>query len=140
MSLPLSVRLGDAVEESATEFMAAAGWSKSLPVNTALSEWLRIQAHPGIRFVATPHGTRIAALVGGPEVWTVAESWMAHDPADRSVENVVAATGLTPREVECALNYWADHRREIDSDVERVHHAQEQARRSFERRRALDAF
>jgi hypothetical protein len=139
MSLSVSVRLGDSVEESATDYMAASGWNKSVLVNTALAEWLRIQAHPGIRFVPTPYGTRIAALVGGPEIWTVAESWMQHEPVDRTVENVVVATGLSQREVECALSYWADYRDEIDADVTRVHHAQQQARKAWERRQSLNA-
>ncbi|MDR1710939.1 MAG: hypothetical protein LBR58_03640 [Propionibacteriaceae bacterium] len=139
MSLAISVRLSDPIEKSAADYMASSGWSKSTLVNTALDEWLRTQAHPGIRFVSTPHGQRIAALAGGPEVWTVAESWLQHEPADRTVANVAAATGLTAREVECALAYWADNKAEIDADVERVHNAQRQAREAWERRQSLYA-
>ncbi|MDR1808340.1 MAG: LNG1/LNG2 family protein [Propionibacteriaceae bacterium] len=139
MSVPVSVRLGDDVETAASQFLAVSGWTKSSLVNTAVDEWLRLQAHPGIRFVATPYGTRIAALVDGPEVWTVAESWNQHEPADRTVENVVAATGLTRREVECALGYWADFRDEVDADVARVHAAQRQAREAWEKRQLLYA-
>ncbi|MDR2566678.1 MAG: hypothetical protein LBC97_11630 [Bifidobacteriaceae bacterium] len=137
MSLPVSVRLGDEAGELANAYMAATGWSRSTLVNTALVEWLRLQAHPGIRFVPTPYGGRLAALVGGPEVWTVAESWMAHEPADRSIENVVAATGLARSEVECALKYWADFRHEVDDDIARVHAAQRQAREAWERQQSL---
>jgi len=133
----MSVRLGPAVEGPAETYMAQTGWNKTSLVNTALSEWLRIQAHPGIRFVPTPTGTRMAALVGGPEVWTVAESWNQHAPDERTIDNVVEATGLTRREVECALAYYADYRNEIDAEIDRVHAAQEQARSAWERQQAL---
>jgi hypothetical protein len=107
-------------------------------INTALTEWLRIQDHPGIRFITTANGRRTAALVNGPEVWTVAEAWLQHDPADRLVDNVTAATGLTGNEVEAALAYYADFRDEIDAEIDRLHLAQEQARAAWERRQAIN--
>jgi len=133
----MSVRLGSAVEESAESYMAQTGWNKTSLINTALGEWLRIQRHPGIRFVATPAGSRVAALVDGPEIWTVAESWLQHPPTERTTDNVAQATGLTCREVECALAYYADYRPEIDAEINRVHQAQAQARAAWERRQAL---
>jgi hypothetical protein len=139
MSFALSVRLADPVGELAADYMSATGWSRSELVNTALDEWLKLQSHPGVRFVPTPYGTRIAALVGGPEIWTVAESWSQHAPSERSVENIAQATGLTKCEVESALAYWADFKDEIDADMARVHHAQRQARDAWERRQALNA-
>ena len=137
MSLTVSVRLGRGVEEAAESYVAATGWSKTALVTTALGEWLRLQAHPGIRFVPTPSGARIAALVNGPEVWTVAESWRQHEPAERTVENLMLATGLTRTEIEAALSYYADYGAEIDAEVDRVHEAQAQARQAWERRQAL---
>ena len=135
--MTLSVRLGPAVEKAAESYIATTGWSKTALVTTALDEWLRIQAHPGIRFVPSPSGARLAALVNGPEIWTVAESWTQHEPADRTIDNLVAATGLTRAEVDCALSYYADFTQEIDAEVERVHAAQTLAREAWERRQAL---
>jgi len=80
----------------------------------------------------------MAALVDGPEIWTVAESWRQHEPSERSVENLVNATGLTARQVECALAYYADFRDEIEAEVKHVHRAQREARAAWERRRALN--
>jgi len=137
VSATLSVRLGSALAQAAESYIAATGWSKTTLATTALDEWLRLQAHPGIRFVSTPNGARVAALVNGPEIWTVAESWQQHEPGDRTTDNLVAATGLTRREVECALSYYADHAPEIDAEIERVHVAQQQAREAWERRQAL---
>ena len=119
--------------------METSGWARSSLINTALDEWLRLQTHPGIRFVTTPTGSRVAALVGGPEVWTVAESWNQHSPTQRTSQNLVAATGLTPQEVECPLSYYADFPEEIDAQIRAVHKAQEQARLAWERRQAINA-
>ena len=138
MSSTVSVRLVRDVEQSAESFMGETGWNRTTLINTALDEWLRVQAHPGIRFVPTPSGQRMAALVNGPEVWTIAESWNQHEPHERTVGNVVLATGLTLREVETALSYYADYRQEIDNDLARHHRAQETARRAWERREALN--
>ena len=137
MSVPMSVRVADPVDDALSQYVERAGWGKSRVVNTALDEWLRIQGHPGIRFVPLPSGQRIAALVDGPEVWTVVESWLDHDPESRSVANVVEATGLTSRQVEAALAYWADFRDDIDADLQRIHTAQREERAAWERRQAL---
>ncbi|MDR0285713.1 MAG: hypothetical protein LBI33_12635 [Propionibacteriaceae bacterium] len=137
MSLTVSVRLGQPVEEAADTYLATTGWSKTALINTALNEWLRMQSHPGVRFVPTPAGDRIAALVRGPAVWTVAESWNQHDERDRTVDNVTASTGLTRAEVDIALGYYADHTAEIDAQIARVHRAQTIAREAWERRQAL---
>ena len=137
MSMTMSVRLGPPVEQAAESYMKVTGWNKTALVSTALDEWLRIQSHPGIRFVPTPTGARVAALVNGPEVWTVAESWHQHAPADRTEDNLVLATGLTRREIDTALAYYADHTDEIDAQITRVHLAQTQARQAWERRQTL---
>jgi len=68
----------------------------------------------------------------------VAESWKQHTPPQRTVENVVAATGLNRREVECALDYYAAFTGEIDTQIKRVHQAQEQKRVAWERRQAIN--
>lgn len=56
--------------------------------------------HPGIVFVATIAGERHAALAAGPEVWTVAESWLQHDESERTAAAVAEALGLARTEVE----------------------------------------
>ena len=137
MSMTMSVRVSDSVGEAVAEYMDETGWNRSSVIETALLEWLRLQNHPGIRFVTLVTGQRVAALVDGPEVWTVAESWMAHDPSERNVTVVAQATGLDEYQVEAALNYWADHREEIDAQVESIHRAQDRALAQWERRKTL---
>lgn len=85
-----------------------------------------MQAHPRVRFVTVETGERRASLVDGPQAWTVAESWLAHAPAERTAEAVADAVGIPDTLVEAALAYWADHRA-----------AQDEALAARERRRSL---
>ncbi|MHB1874536.1 MAG: hypothetical protein ACYCPF_06745 [Streptosporangiaceae bacterium] len=115
------------------------GAKKSTVVVSAVREWLRMQAHPGVVFVATVTGERRAALSAGPQVWTVAEAWLQHDRADRTAAVAADALGLSVAEVETALAYWADYQEEIDDLINRHHASQDEALAAWERRRALDA-
>jgi len=107
-------------------------------VSTAVSEWLRLQDHPRIHFVSPVPGVRRAALVDGPQVWSVAEAWLQAGAASRSVDSVAQAVGLRSDQVEAALSYWADNRDEIDGLIEQIHLAQASEYAAWQRRRALD--
>lgn len=95
--------------------------------------------HPGIVLVTTVDGGRCAALATGPQVWTVVESWLQHDRADRAPAVVADALGLAVIEVETALAYWADFRDEIDELIGRHHAAQDEVLAAWERRQEVDA-
>ena len=139
MASPTNVRFPDPLDRRLAAYARQVGAKKSTVVVEALREWLRMEAHPGILFVRTVTGERRAALAAGPQVWTIAEAWQQH-PANRRKPAVVAeALGVTERDVETALAYWADNRDEIDSIVERHHTEQDEALAAWERRRALDA-
>jgi len=137
MSVALSVRLPEAVSGPLEAFIGRQSANRSAVVTLALDEWVRLQNHPGIRFVTLPTGERTAALERGPEVWTVAEAWVTTDPAARSVEEVAHTTGLTAAEVETALRYYAEFQAEIDAELERVWQAQENERAAWQRLRGL---
>ena len=139
MSSPTNVRFPDAVDRSLANYARRTGSRKSTIVIGAVREWLRMQAHPGIVFVATVDGERRAALAVGPQVWTVAESWLQHDVGDRTPAQVADALGLAVIDVETALAYWAEYRDEIDTVISRHHAAQDDALAAWERRRTLDA-
>jgi hypothetical protein len=94
-----------------------------------------MQAHPGVVFVATVTGERRAALAAGPQVWTVAESWLQHEKDQRTADVVADALGLTPADVETALGYWADHQDEIDELIGRHHASQDEVLAAWEHRR-----
>ena len=139
MVAPTNVRFPDAVEKLLADYARQAGAKKSTVVVGAVREWLRMQAHPGIVFVAAVSGERRAALAVGPQVWTVAEAWQQHDKGERTAAVVADALGLTAADVEVALAYWADYRDEIDELISQHHASQDEALHAWERRRALDA-
>ncbi len=139
MASPTNVRFPEAVDKGLADYARQAGAKKSTVVATAVREWLRMQAHPGVVFVATITGERRAALAVGPQVWTVAEAWLQHDKDHRTVAVVAEALGLTSADVESALGYWVDYPDEIDELINRHHASQDEALAAWERRQALDA-
>ena len=139
MASPTNVRFPDAVDRHLRSYAHRTGTRKSTVVVDAVREWLRMQAHPGVVFVTTVTGERRAALAGGPQVWTVADAWLQHEPSERSAEAVGDAIGLSASEVETALAYWAEFRDELDDLIARHHASQDEALAAWERRRALDA-
>lgn len=139
MSSPTNVRFPDSLDGQLATYARTTGTAKSTVVVGALREWLRMEAHPGIVFVATTTGERRAALAAGPQVWTVAEAWRQHDAQQRDIPALADVLGLAVIEVEVALRYWAEHREEIDELLDRHHREQDEALAAWERRRALDA-
>lgn len=139
MVAPTNVRFPEAIDKGLADYARQAGARKSTVVVSAVREWLRMQAHPGVVFVATVGGERRAALSVGPQVWTVAEAWLQHDKDERTAAVVADALGLTAVDVENALAYWADYQDEIDDLISRHHASQDEALAAWERRRALDA-
>lgn len=139
MASPTSLRFPDPVDKRLSDYARRVGAKKSTVVVGALQEWLRMEAHPGVVFVKTTTGERRAALAAGPEVWTVAEAWQQHSTKERDPAEVAGTLGLTDREVETALGYWAEYREEIDQLIDRHHADQDDALAAWERRRALDA-
>jgi hypothetical protein len=139
MASPTNVRFPETVDEDLATYARRVGARKSTVVVDALREWLRMEAHPGVVFVATVTGERRAALTAGPQVWTVAEAWQQHDRDQRSSPLIAETLGLTARAVDTALAYWADYRDEIDGLIDRHHDEQDSALAAWERRQALDA-
>lgn len=137
MSSPTHVRFSDPVDDMLASYSRRSARSKSGVVNTAVSEWLRMQQHPRIRFLSVETGERRAALLDGPQVWTVVDAWNAQDAQDRTVPAMSELLGLSPASVDAALSYWADFRDEIDEIIERHHEAQDEALSAWERRRAV---
>jgi hypothetical protein len=138
MVAPTNVRFPESVDKGLTDYARQAGAKKSTVVVGAVREWLRMQAHPGVIFVATVTGERRAALSAGPQVWTIAEAWLQHDKEERTAAIVAETLGLTALDVENALAYWADFPDEIEDLISRHHASQDEALAAWERRRALD--
>lgn len=138
MASPTHVRFPDSIDVALSAYARRAARPKSSIVVQALSEWLRMQDHPGLTFVTTTTGERRAALFAGPQVWTVAEAWLQHETQSRNPAALGEVLGLSSHEVEAALAYWADNRQEVDELIARHHADQDAALRAWERRRAID--
>ena len=138
MVAPTNVRLPESVHDALDSFARRTGEKKSAVVSQAVSEWLRLQNHSRIHFVTPIAGVRRAALVDGPQVWTVAEAWTQAGGSERSVDSVAETIGLRSDQVEAALSYWADNRDEIDGLIDQIHLAQADEYAAWQRRRALD--
>lgn len=139
MVAPTNVRFPESVDKGLAAYARQAGAKKSTVVVSAVREWLRMQAHSGVVFVATMGGDRRAALSAGPQVWTVAEAWLQHDKDERSAAVVAEALGLEAADVENALAYWADFPDEIDDLISRHRASQDEALAAWERRRVPTA-
>jgi hypothetical protein len=131
------VRIPEDVDSELRRLARDDAASKSSIIVQALTEWVKTRQHPLIHFVSPVPGERRASLVGGPEVWSVAEVWLQHEPAQRTVQAMCEATGLRGDQVEAALAYWAANREEIDDLVERIHEAQEREYAAWSARQAL---
>lgn len=137
MATATHIRLPDDVDKALSSYATRVGAGKSTVISQAVSEWLRTEAHRGIAFVTELTGERRAALINGPQVWTVAEAWLQHDPEHRSAVELAGTLELSVKSVETALAYWADNRQEIDGIITRHHLAQDEALAAWERRQSL---
>lgn len=110
----------------------AAGWglgSDSEVYRRVIEEWLRLQEHPGVRFVDGPAGRR-AALVGGPDIWEgVAIARSFEWEAGRIRE---AYPWLTAERLETVRRYYDEFPDEIDAQIERNARAADDLERELE--------
>jgi hypothetical protein len=112
LSLRIPEKLAERVAERARRWAAT---NDSQVYRRVIDEWVRLQEHPGIRFVDGPAGRR-AALVGGPDVWEV----IAVARAFKFDEQRLAAAypWLTPEALGAARRYREAYPDEIHSWIE----------------------
>lgn len=139
MASPTPVRFPPDIDHAVADFARRGGTPKSTVVIRAVDEWLRMQTHPRIVFVTTNTGARRAALVSGPQVWTVAAAWRQHEPEARTPIELGATLELPVADIEAALAYWAAYRDEIDSQVTDHLADADAALAAWEQRQALRA-
>lgn len=140
---PSSIRFDPRVARRLSRFVAAhPGLSASAATNLLVDEALRGEDHPLVVFRDGPAGRR-ARLVGGPDVWEVARAVRSardSEPdldAQGVVELVSETTGVGPRLVRAALEYWAAFPDEIDAWVERADAEAAEAQERWLREQAL---
>lgn len=91
------------------------GQSDSERYRRIIEEWVRLQDHPGIRFVDGPAGRR-AALVGGPDVWEIIDTARAHEFDATAIRE--AYPWLSAGLLEIARSYYDSFPEEIDALIE----------------------
>lgn len=115
MARTVSFRIPEHVAKRVAERAASlAAESGSEVYRRVIEEWLRMQEHPGIRFVDGPAGRR-AALVGGPDVWEVILSARAFDFDEARLS--AAYPWLTAELLETARRYADAYPEEIERRI-----------------------
>ncbi|MGH3095163.1 MAG: hypothetical protein ACRDMV_04090 [Streptosporangiales bacterium] len=143
MASPASVGFDSAVATRLSRFVAAhPGLSASAATNLLVDEALRGQEHPLIIFRDGPAGRR-ARLIGGPDVWEVARAVRSSRTAEPDldpealVELVADTSGVAPRLVHAAIDYWAAFADEIDGWIARTEAETTEAEQRWHREQAL---
>jgi hypothetical protein len=138
MVTPISIRFrrAEVVERLKAE-AGARQVSSSALAEELIEEGLRTRRHPLIAFRDGPSGRR-AGLVGGPDVWEVIGGVVGGDvPPKARIERAVGLFGLSPRQVEATLDYYADFTNEIDSEITANLAAADEAEAAWRRRQGL---
>lgn len=133
MPSPASVRFDASVVDRLSRFVAARpGLSASAATNLLVDEGLRMQEHPLVVFRDGPAGRR-ARLIGGPDVWEVAAAVRSARMGEPDLESadllalVTETSGVEPRLVRAAVDYWSAFPAEIDAWIGRAQHAAAEA-------------
>jgi len=98
-----------------------------------LEEAVRVAEHAGITFRGGPAGRR-AAVVGGPDVWEVVETFLAEK---RNLGAAARYLNLPNGLVRAAVDYYADHADEIDAWIHRNQLLADEAEAAAGRRRRV---
>lgn len=80
-----------------------------------IEEWVRLQDHPGVRFVDGPAGRR-AALVGGPDIWEIID--VARDYGFDHAQVLDAYPWLSADRLAIAKRYFDAFPDEIEALIE----------------------
>ena len=130
MAAPTSVRFDEPVTERLASYVARhPGLTRSAVAARYVDEGLRMDEHPGILFRDGPAGRR-ATVVGGPDVWEIVrevQAARAAEPELAEAELLVMleeGTGVPPRMIRTALDYWAAYPDEVEALIDYAEQAE----------------
>lgn len=137
MARPTSFRLPDDLLGDLDAEARATGVSVTALVVSLLDEGLKTRRFPGIVYRDGATGRR-AALLGGPDVWEVIRD-LSHATGDQRTRlaDVADSSGLHPRQVETAIEFYVDHPVAIDELIAADEAAAERVRAQIDRRDRL---
>jgi hypothetical protein len=143
MATPRSVRFDDSVVERLASYVSRhPGLTASSVAARLVDEGLRMEEHPGVIFRDGPMGRR-ATLVSGPDVWEVIRALRSARAAEPTMTEaellglVADNSGVAPRLVRIALDYWAAHPDEVDALVDHSARTDDAYQAAAERTRGL---
>ena len=126
MSTPRSIRFEPGVVSRLADYVARRpGLSGASVAARLVDEGLRMEEHPGVIFRDGPAGRR-ATLVGGPDVWEVIRAVRSARAAEPELSQsdvldlVEVNSGLPPRQLQTAVDYWGAYPAEVDALVEQA--------------------
>jgi predicted DNA-binding protein len=116
----MSVRLSDETRQRLRERAGQTSERPTALVQRLIEEGLRREAHPGIIFKSKTRGGRIAALERGPDVVEVMSVLRDLEATgDEAVAEAARWLTLTTTQVEHALRYYIEYRKEVDAELAR---------------------
>ena len=129
----VTLRLPSSLREALGRQASREGVTQTGLAERYLEEAIRVADHPGVLFRSGPAGRR-AAVVGGPDVWEVVETFLA---GGRNAAAAARYLDLPVGLVNAALDYYADYREEIDAWIHRNRRLAEDAEARAGRRRRV---
>ena len=115
MSTPTSLRLPIDVRARLERVAARSGERSATLATRLIDEGLRMAEHPGIVFIESGTGGRVATLARGPEVAEVIEVLTGLEATgEERITQTAAWLSLHPSEVRIALAYHAAFDEEVD--------------------------
>jgi uncharacterized protein (DUF433 family) len=126
-----SFRLSRRTLELLDSLAAASGQSRNSIAERLLSEAIRNETHPLIRFRSGATGRR-QPILAGTRIY-VHQLVATLRGNDGDIDRTAADFGLSPQQVRAALAYYADFRDEVDDDAAAAVRAEQDERERWER-------
>jgi len=132
-----SFRISERAKKQLAERAEREGVSATALLERLIVEGVDALDHPGIVHRGSPNNRR-AALAAGPDVWEVVSRLRELDgPEEERISTLTEETDLHPRLIRIAIDYAAEHPREVRDRIKRNQRAAEASRRAAQQRDAL---
>lgn len=137
MARSTSFRISDAAKNRLASRAAHEGLTATALLDQLIVEGIDQLDYPGIIFRGPAHDRR-AALAAGPDVWEIIARLQELDGSEEHRITLLGAESeLHPRLIRIALDYAAEHPKEIRERIERNRAMAERSHRTSQQREAL---
>ena len=137
MARSTSFRISDAAKSRLAARAARDGTTATALLEQLIVEGIDQLDHPGLIFRGPAHDRR-AALAAGPDIWEiVARLQELAGSEEQRITLLSEESDLHPRLIRVALDYAAEHAREIRERIGRNEAMVEQSRKTAQQRQAL---